>query len=193
MNAPLGLFGGVFNPIHHGHLIAVQETALQLELDSVLFMPTGSPPHKPDPEVSAEDRFTMTELALGDHGSFRTSRIEIDVEGSPQTYETLQRLRDDFPEKEFVFLTGSDELLQFKEWHRWEDLLDEFTIVGMTRPGFDESNIHDTIKKRCRFVDIPDVQISSSLIRERLKEEKPVRFFLPQPVRDYIHDRGLYR
>lgn len=189
----LGLFGGAFNPIHHGHLIAVQETARQLELERVLFIPTGHPPHKDNPDVDPRDRLEMTRLALEGQNNFEVSPLEVESDGPSYTYETLQHLREEFPESELSFMTGSDELLQFTEWHEWEALLDEFTIVGMTRPGFDEGKVPNTVKERSSFVEIPDVQVSSSMVRERFANGEPVRFFLPRSVWDFITEKGLYR
>lgn len=188
----MGLFGGTFNPIHHGHLIAVQEAAHQLELESVLFIPTGIPPHKETPTVSADHRLAMTRLSLENHRNFSVSTVELDGEEPSYTYDTLTRLRTQHPDRDLVFMTGSDELLQFTDWYEWEALLDEFTIAGMTRPGFDEDKIPDSVKRRSVFAEVPDIQISSSLIRERYANRDPVRFFLPRPVWEYINDHELY-
>lgn len=193
MSARLGLFGGAFNPIHHGHLIAVQETAHQLEMDRVLFIPTGKPPHKEKPDVSSDARLEMTRRAIQDYDVFETSTLELDSDAPSYTYETLRTLEQEYPERELTFMTGSDELLQFTEWHEWDALLDEFTVVGMSRPGFEPAEVPDTVKQRSRFVKIPDVQISSTMIRDRLSTGEPVRFFLPKSVWNFINDNGLYR
>lgn len=193
MSDQLGLFGGTFNPIHHGHLIAVQEASHQLDVEDVLYIPTGTPPHKDVPDVDPEHRLEMTRRALEAHDRFSVSTIELEMEGPSYTVETLHRLREKTPARELVFMMGSDELLQFKEWHRWEEILKEFVIVGMTRPGFDLKEIDDPVKERCTFVDIPDVQISSSLIRRRFSNDQPVRYFMPHSVWEYARKHSLYQ
>ncbi|MFB6345169.1 MAG: nicotinate-nucleotide adenylyltransferase [bacterium] len=193
MSDPLGLFGGMFNPIHHGHRVAVQETAHQLSIDSVLFLPTSNPPHKDAPDIDPKHRIKMTELALEDKEAFSVSTIEFETKEPSYTYRTLEKLKSKYPERELVFMTGSDELVQFTEWYHWDELLDEFTIVGMSRPGFEAEEISERVRKRCRLVEIPDIQISSSLIRTRLSNGAPAQYFLPDAVWNYIDNHGLYQ
>jgi nicotinate-nucleotide adenylyltransferase len=190
----LGLFGGTFNPIHHGHLVALQETMLELSLDRVLLIPTHNPPHKESPEVDASHRARMTELAVQDDDFLTVSRVELEREGPSYTIHTLQALRDNHPEESFVLLIGGDELVQFTEWKDWDAILQECDLVGMNRPGTDEVQSADPdVMDNVRYVDIPEIEISSTMIRKRLRNDRPAEYFLPESVRDYIDKHDLYR
>jgi nicotinate-nucleotide adenylyltransferase len=193
LSSRLGLFGGTFNPIHHGHLIAVQETMRALGLDSTQLIPTHHPPHREEPNVDADSRARMTELAVSDDPNLSTSRIEMERDGPSYTVETVELVNQELPNQSLFLLIGADELLQFREWHRWEDLMDLCTIVGMSRPGFNPEKVDEDLLDRCEFANIPEIEISSSTIRTRLRNHEPVRYFLPAPVRHYINQHGLYR
>lgn len=192
MSARLGLFGGSFNPIHHGHLIAVQEAFQRLDLKTVIFVPTHNPPHKAAPEVSTHHRLFMTELATTENKHFTVSGIELQREGPSYTITTLRSFKHQHPDDKLCLLIGADELAQFQEWKDWNKLLEEFTVVGLKRPGFDRDSITETVLERSQFIQIPEVQISSSMIRERFRNNTPVRYFLPGAVWNYIREHKLY-
>lgn len=188
----LGVFGGTFNPLHHGHLIAAQEARYRLELSEVLFVPTPRPPHKESPDVAPPRRLEMVRRAVEDRESFSVSDVEYRREGPSYTVDTLGVLGEEYPDRKLVLLAGADELIQFRSWHRWETVLERAVVVGMNRPGFDRSEVPGPVREACSFVRVPSVQVSSSRIRRRLREEAPVRSFVPGPVWRYIREHGLY-
>lgn len=194
MGDRLGIFGGTFNPIHHGHLVAVQESMLEVSLDRVLFVPTHNPPHKPSPKVSSTHRTRMTERALRNNDRMKVSRIELEREGPSYSINTIEALRKKYPDDRFYLMIGGDELVQFTEWKDWESILNQCDLIGMNRPGTDEnqSTDHD-VMDNTRFVDIPEIEISSTLIRNRLQDGQPAEFFLPESVHEYIKEHQLYR
>lgn len=194
MDDRLGLFGGTFNPIHHGHLVAVQETMLELSLDRVLLLPTHNPPHKESPMVDASHRARMTERAVRDDDRLTVSRVELEREDPSYTIDTIEELRNEYPEETFVLMIGGDELVQFTEWKDWQAILEECELVGMNRPGTDETQSADPdVMDRARFVDVPEIEISSTVIRERLRKGQPAKYFLPESVRQYIRKHDLYQ
>lgn len=188
----LGVFGGTFNPLHHGHLIAVQEARYRLGLPEVLFVPTARPPHKETPEVSPGRRLEIVRRALEGQERFGVSDVELEREGPSYTVETLEVLGKRYPDRRLVLLTGADELIQFRAWHRWETILERAIVVGMNRPGFDREDVPDVVGGQCRFVEVPSVQISSSTIRRRLRNRDPARWFVPRTVWEYIREHELY-
>ncbi len=188
----MGVFGGTFNPLHHGHLIAVQEAAHELGLAGVLFVPAPRPPHRDPPEVKANHRLEMTRRALEGHGVFRVSDVEYRREDPSYTVDTLEVLADEDPDRDLVLLVGADELIQFRSWHRWETVLERAEVVGMNRPGFEREEVPDAVLRRCSFVEVPEVDVSSTRIRRRLRAGDPARSFVPGSVWEYIREHGLY-
>jgi nicotinate-nucleotide adenylyltransferase len=166
---------------------------LALDLESSRLIPTHLPPHRDQPTVDAETRAEMTQLAISDDPSLTMLRIEIERNEPSYTVETVEKLKKKLSEESLFLLIGADELLQFREWHRWDDLLELCTVVGMSRPGFDPQTVDDDLLDRCKFVDIPEIEISSSTIRSRIRNRQPVRYFLPESVKNYINEHGLYR
>lgn len=191
--ARVGWFGGTFNPIHVGHLLAVQEAAHRLDLPRVVFIPTHRPPHKQTPRVSTKHRLQMTRLAVRSNPLFDVSDVETRREGPSYTVQTLEDLDDTYATSRQYFLTGADELIDFKNWHRWEHILERVQMVGMNRPGFPVREVPDPVRDRTRFVEVPSIDVSSSEIRNRVKRSAPVRYFVPDIVHDYIQEHGLYR
>lgn len=189
----VGLFGGTFNPIHVGHLLSVQEVAFQLDLPRVVFIPTHRPPHKRTPRVSTSHRLRMTRRAVRSNPLFEVSDVETRRGGPSYTVETLEELEGPLEGSDQFFLTGADELIDFKNWHRWERILEKVQLVGMNRPGFPVDEVPDPVRNRTRFVEVPSVDVSSSGIRERVTKGGPIRYFVTEPVHDYIEKNGLYR
>lgn len=188
--ADVGLFGGTFNPIHHGHLIAVQEAAFDLNLDRVCLIPTASPPHKDAPDVSPDHRYEMVERAVHDRNQVKASSIELELDGPSYTINTINALQN--KSDRFFLLIGADELINFTRWHQWSDILDRVNLVALNRPGFDLTSISESLAKQTEFVEIPQIQISSSFIRQRFSQNEPVRSFLPARVYNYILEHNLY-
>ena len=189
----LGVMGGTFDPIHHGHLVAASEVQARFQLDEVLFVPTGIPWQKDDREVSpAEDRYLMTVIATASNPRFSTSRVDIDRPAPTLTVDTLTDLRTQFPDHEMFFITGADALAQILSWKRVDELFDLAHLVGVTRPGFDLDGKH-LPEHAVSLVEVPALAISSTDCRQRVGRDQPVWYLVPDGVVQYISKRGLYR
>jgi nicotinate-nucleotide adenylyltransferase len=188
----VGIMGGTFDPVHHGHLVAASEVAARFELDEVVFVPTGQPYQKG--RVSpAEDRYLMTVIATASNPRFQVSRADIDREGPTYTVDTLRDLRASYgPDTELYFITGADALERILSWKDALDMLAMVHFVGVTRPGFELSAAHlpaDSVT----LVEVPAMAISSSDCRTRVAAGKPVWYLVPDGVVQYIAKRRLYR
>ena len=189
----LGVMGGTFDPIHHGHLVAASEVQARFQLDEVVFVPTGIPWQKDDREVSpAEDRYLMTVIATASNPRFSTSRVDIDRPAPTLTVDTLTDLRTQFPDHEMFFITGADALAQILSWKRVDELFDLAHLVGVTRPGFDLDGKH-LPEHAVSLVEVPALAISSTDCRQRVGRDQPVWYLVPDGVVQYISKRGLYR
>lgn len=195
MGARIGLMGGTFDPIHNGHLVAAEETRVALSLERVLFIPAGRPWQKERSDVtSAKHRLEMTKLATADNDHFDVSSIEIEREGPTYTIDTLQAVGTEHPGAELHFITGADATLEILTWKDPEEALQLATFVAVTRPGHDLGKL-SSLGYRARIVvlEIPALAISSSDIRRRVSEGRPIRYLVPESVRLYIDENGLYR
>ena len=189
----LGVMGGTFDPIHHGHLVAASEVQARFGLDEVIFVPTGMPWQKDERAVSpAEDRYLMTVIATASNPRFSTSRVDIDRRGPTFTVDTLTDLRKQFPEDELFFITGADALAQILSWKRVEVLLDLAHLVGVTRPGFHLDDEHLPVGA-VSLIEVPALAISSTDCRRRVAGGLPVWYLVPDGVVQYISKRRLYR
>ena len=190
----IGIVGGTFDPIHHGHLVAASEVADRFALDEVVFVPTGQPWQKNDVKVSpAEDRYLMTVIATASNPRFHVSRVDIDRPGPTYTVDTLRELRKVYgPEAELFFITGADALAKILSWKDADQLFSLAHFVGVTRPGFELSGAH-LPKDAVSLVEVPAMAISSTDCRARVAAGKPVWYLVPDGVVQYIAKRGLYR
>ena len=189
----LGVMGGTFDPIHHGHLVAASEVQARFGLDEVVFVPTGIPWQKDQREVSpAEDRYLMTVIATASNPRFTTSRVDIDRGVPTVTVDTLTDLRRQFPERELFFITGADALAQILSWKRVDELFALAHLVGVTRPGFQLDGKH-LPEGVVSLIEIPGMAISSTDCRQRVARGLPVWYLVPDGVVQYINKRGLYR
>jgi len=189
----LGIMGGTFDPIHHGHLVAASEVQARFELDEVVFVPTGIPWQKDDREVSpAEDRYLMTVIATASNPRFSTSRVDIERQAPTLTVDTLTDLRSQFPDDEMFFITGADALAQILSWKRVDELFALAHLVGVTRPGFhlDGKHLPD---QAVSLIEVPAMAISSTDCRQRVRRGQPIWYLVPDGVVQYISKRGLYR
>lgn len=189
--------GGTFDPIHHGHLIAAEEARLAFDLDEVVFVPTGRPWQKEHRDVSdPEDRYLMTVIATATNPHFDVSRLEIEREGPTYTIDTLRAFHEHYGAKvQLFFITGADAILQILTWKDPEDVLALATFIGATRPGHDlegMDQLEGPIRERVEVLRIPALAISSTEIRERVREGRPIRYLVPDAVSRYIEKRGLY-
>ncbi|MBV7281813.1 MULTISPECIES: nicotinate-nucleotide adenylyltransferase [Corynebacterium] len=198
MSAParIGIMGGTFDPIHHGHLVAASEVADRFQLDQVLFVPTGQPWQKAGRDVSdAEDRYLMTVIATASNPRFATSRVDIDRGGSTYTIDTLHDLREQFPRAELFFITGADALAKIVTWRDWEEMFNLAHFVGVSRPGYEleEDILPEVDHEHLSIVEIPAMAISSTDCRARARAGRPVWYLVPDGVVQYIAKRQLYR
>jgi nicotinate-nucleotide adenylyltransferase len=188
----IGIMGGTFDPIHHGHLVAASEVQAGFDLDEVVFVPTGQPYEKG--RVSpAEDRYLMTVIATASNPRFHVSRADIDRDGPTYTVDTLRDMRAVFGgDAELYFITGADALARILSWKDALEMLTMAHFVGVTRPGFDLTDDHlpaDAVT----LVEVPAMAISSSACRDRVAGGQPVWYLVPDGVVQYINKRGLYR
>jgi nicotinate-nucleotide adenylyltransferase len=190
----LGIMGGTFDPIHHGHLVAASEVAHYFSLDEVIFVPTGRPWQKNGRNVSpAEDRYLMTVIATAPNPRFSVSRVDIDRPGETYTIDTLRDLRAERgPDAEFFFITGADALAKMISWRDADELFKMAHFVGCTRPGhrLAPTGLPD---ERVSLVEIPALAISSTECRARVHDHSPIWYLVPDGVVQYISKRGLYR
>jgi len=187
----IGVMGGTFDPIHHGHLVAASEVATSFDLDEVIFVPTGQPWHKS--EVSAADhRYEMTVIATASNPRFTVSRVDIDREGPTYTVDTLRDLKQQRPDAELFFITGADAVAQILGWRDHDDLWDLANFVAVSRPGH-VLDRHDLPNEQIRQLEIPALAISSTDCRERVERGKPVWYLVPDGVVQYIAKHHLYR
>ncbi|MFJ9115691.1 MULTISPECIES: nicotinate-nucleotide adenylyltransferase [Streptomyces] len=189
----LGVMGGTFDPIHHGHLVAASEVAAQFHLDEVVFVPTGQPWQKTHRHVSpAEDRYLMTVIATAENPQFSVSRIDIDRGGPTYTVDTLRDLRALNPDTDLFFITGADALGQILTWRDSEELFSLAHFIGCTRPGHHLTD-HGLPEGGVSLVEVPALAISSTDCRARVAKGDPIWYMVPDGVVRYIHKRELYR
>jgi nicotinate-nucleotide adenylyltransferase len=196
----LGILGGTFDPIHHGHLVAAEEAHLQLALDRVWFLPAGNPPHKPDRPISpAPHRLRMVELAIDDKPYFAISRVDVERPGPCYTVDTLELLRAEWGmEPTIFFIMGADSLADIKTWYQPQRLLElcELAVVGRPRVEMDLPRLERQLPgliERVHWVQMPYLEISSSDLRARIREGLPISYLVPPAVEAYIQEQGLYR
>ncbi|MFI2374417.1 nicotinate-nucleotide adenylyltransferase [Streptomyces sp. NPDC018964] len=189
----LGVMGGTFDPIHHGHLVAASEVAAQFGLDEVVFVPTGQPWQKSHRAVSAaEDRYLMTVIATAENPQFSVSRIDIDRGGPTYTVDTLRDLRALNPDTDLFFITGADALAQILTWRDSEELFSLAHFIGVTRPGHHLTDA-GLPEGGVSLVEVPALAISSTDCRARVAKGEPVWYLVPDGVVRYIDKRELYR
>ncbi|MFC8537233.1 nicotinate-nucleotide adenylyltransferase [Streptomyces sp. NPDC057249] len=189
----LGVMGGTFDPIHHGHLVAASEVAAQFHLDEVIFVPTGEPWQKSHKHVSpAEDRYLMTVIATASNPQFSVSRSDIDRKGPTYTIDTLRDLHEVHVDADLFFITGADALAQILTWRNADELFSLSHFIGVTRPGHVLTD--DGLPKGgVSLVEVPALAISSTDCRARVAQGEPVWYLVPDGVVRYIDKRQLYR
>ncbi|WP_370892479.1 nicotinate-nucleotide adenylyltransferase [Janibacter sp. GXQ6167] len=189
----MGVMGGTFDPIHHGHLVAASEVASLLDLDEVVFVPTGEPWQKASDQVSPpEHRYLMTVVATASNPRFTVSRVDIDRPGPTYTIDTLRDLAELRPESELFFITGADALAQILSWKDADELWDLAHFIGVTRPGYELSE-SGLPADRVSLKEVPAMAISSTDCRERVAAGEPVWYLVPDGVVQYINKYHLYQ
>lgn len=187
----IGVMGGTFDPIHHGHLVAASEVATSFELDEVVFVPTGQPWHK-DIVSAPQQRYEMTVIATASNPDFTVSRVDIEREGTTYTVDTLRDLHDARPGAEFFFITGADAVAQMVSWRDHDELWELAHFVAVSRPGH-ELDTQDLPSGRVSRLEIPALAISSTDCRDRVERGMPVWYLVPDGVVQYIAKHHLYR
>jgi nicotinate-nucleotide adenylyltransferase len=210
---PIGILGGTFDPIHYGHLRLAEEMLELAHLQQIRFIPAGNPPHRDAPQVSAAHRSAMVRLAINDQPAFVLDEREVRQTEKCYTVDTLRELRAELGDTQPIcLLMGGDAFLQLHTWHEWEQILDLAHIVVGFRPGFTLEERHAVPKlqqhyqQRLCTVDylsqqaaggiaelaIPKLEISATLIRSRVKDNRTIRYLLPETVANYIYQHHLY-
>lgn len=195
----VGILGGAFNPPHLGHLICAQEALGQLELGIVTFVPVGEAPHREiGQEPGAEVRHEMCELAVAGDQRLAASRLELDRPGPSYTVDTLRALRERSPQVDLFLILGGDQAAELASWQEPEEVFRLATVAAVEREGAPREEVAERLAGLPRpgglaFFDMPRVDISSTLVRRRVGEGRPIRYLVPEPVADYIAARSLYR
>jgi nicotinate-nucleotide adenylyltransferase len=198
-DAAIGVLGSAFNPPHLGHLALAQEAAWQLGLDEVVLVPTGHAPHKriaDDP--GREVRMEMTRLAAADDSRFSVSSLEVDREGPSYTYETLEALAEERADTELVFVMGADAAVALESWRNPERVVELAGIAVARRAGVADADVMAAMRSlgcedRATMLEMPQFGVSSSAVRERAKQGRPLRYLVPEPVAELIEEKGIYR
>ncbi|WP_080844922.1 nicotinate-nucleotide adenylyltransferase [Cytobacillus gottheilii] len=184
----VGILGGTFDPPHLGHFIIANEVKEELELDEIWFMPNQEPPHKVRTNsVPASDRVRMLELGITGRPGFKVETIELDRQGPSYTYDTIKQLNELYKQYSFYFIIGADMVEYLPKWHNIDELITMVQFIGVNRPAYElESDYPIT------YANVPDVAISSSMIRDRLQKGRSITYLVPNEIRDYIKEKKLY-
>ncbi|SEJ22868.1 nicotinate-nucleotide adenylyltransferase [Bhargavaea ginsengi] len=184
----VGILGGTFNPPHSGHLMIAEGVRDAAGLDEVRFMPNAVPPHKiKEGDADAWQRLEMTRLAVRGNPDFSVEPIEVESGGVSYTSRTMDLLRTREPETDFSFIIGGDSIEQLHTWHDIDALVEKVEFIGVPRPGTSASG-----RFPVRIVGIPQIDLSSTILREKLAEGRSVRYLIPDPVIRFIREEGLY-
>ncbi|MEC0230545.1 nicotinate-nucleotide adenylyltransferase [Paenibacillus alba] len=191
----VGIMGGTFDPIHTGHLIAAERARVEAGLDEVWLMPANVPPHKPNaPKASTQQRWEMVCLAAEGNPFFRPIDIEITKGGVSYSIHTIELLVQAYPDTEFAYIIGADMVQYLPQWHRIDDIVRHIRFIGLARPGYelDMDQIPEHIRSRVKLVPMPQVDISSTIIREERQRSGSVRYLVPEAVNRYLEVNRLY-
>jgi nicotinate-nucleotide adenylyltransferase len=195
----IGVLGSAFNPPHLGHLALAQEALWQLDLDEVVLMPTGEAPHKrilDDP--GRELRLAMTRLAAAEDARFSVSTLEVDRDGPSYTYETLELLAGERGDAELVFVMGADAAVGLESWREPRRVVELARLAVARRAGVSDPDVAAVLRSldaegRATMLEMPQFGVSSSAVRERASQGRPLRYLVPEPVARFIEEKGVYR
>lgn len=191
----VGIMGGTFDPIHHGHLLAAERAREEAGLDEVWFMPAYAPPHKPNaPKATAEQRLAMVGAAIAGNRFFRTEPMEIRRGGTSYTVDTVRELVGRCPGVDFYYIIGADMVQYLPNWVRIDELVRMIRFIGLARPGYsaDAGVLPVSIRASVASASMPQVDISSTMIRDMRKAGRSIRYLVPDPVLAYIEENRLY-
>lgn len=207
---PIGVFGGTFDPVHYGHLRTAFEMLQALRFDCVRFIPCGDPPHRGTTHASASERLRMVALAIEGQAGFIVDDREVQRDGPSYSIDTLQSLREEFPERPLGLIIGMDAFLGLPGWYRWEDILETAHIIVAHRPGWKApdmgplgelitefgthrvDDLHSMVQGRVHIHAVTQLEISSTEIRDLVKAGRDPRFLMPDAVRDEITASACY-
>lgn len=195
-----GIFGGTFDPVHNGHLYIAHEALHALELDNVIFMPSGNPPHKTDRrKTDASIRYELVKMAIRNEKRFSISRYEIEQAGLSYTYKTVEHFKELEPETKWYFITGADCLVELKYWKSVDRILNACQLVVFNRPGYSKveilqqkKRVEEEYQKEIIFLDLDLFDISSTAIKSMINEERDASYLLPESVYNTVVELGIY-
>lgn len=203
MTYRLGILGGTFDPPHNAHLILAQHAYEELDLDEVLFVPAGVPPHKTNTRTSLDDRLTMLNIAIKDQPQFVLSRVDVDRPGPHYTIDTVRIIQAEHPDAELFFIMGGDTFRDLPNWDRPQEMFAtcQLVVAVMRRPGEEGAdlspqmhrNLIPDLENYTQILNSPLVEFSSTDIVDRLLHGKSVRYMVPDPVLEYIDQHELYK
>ena len=193
--------GGTFDPVHFGHLVAAEGVRHEFNLDKVIFVPSGRPPHKTENKItSPSHRLSMTELAIASNPFFEVSSLEVKRPGLSYTIDTVLNFHSKYDALELYFITGGDALLEILTWKDVDKLFDLCKFIAVTRPGYSFDNLGEkipglpeTYMKNIHIMEVPALAISSTDIRGRIRTGRPIKYLLPETVEYYINSCNLYK
>jgi nicotinate-nucleotide adenylyltransferase len=196
----IGIMGGTFNPIHYGHLFLAENAYEQIGFDKVLFMPSKNPPHKAKPdEVTEQQRVEMVELAIADNPHFELSTLELNREGYTYTADTLTMMTQSNPNTKYYFIVGADSLFMMQKWKEPQIIFNHCIVVVAGRDNVEKEKINqhaqylkNVYNANILQIEMPTIQIASAIIRERIVQNKTIRYYVPDKVEDYIKKNKLY-
>ncbi|GMG64591.1 nicotinate-nucleotide adenylyltransferase [Tetragenococcus halophilus] len=184
----VGILGGNFNPVHIAHLIMADQVGRSLGLEKVYLMPSNEPPHvDPKETIDVSDRLKMLELAIADNPLLDIEKSEINRQGKSYTYETMKILTEKYPDTDFYFILGGDMVEYLPKWYKVDELMQLVQFVGVKRPNYPTETSYPMI-----WIDVPDMNISSTDLRKKIAQGCSVNYLLPENVLHYIQEKGLY-
>jgi nicotinate-nucleotide adenylyltransferase len=197
----IGIMGGTFNPIHNGHLFLAENAYEQIGLDQILFMPSKNPPHKAKPDmITDQQRVDMINLAIQDNPHFDISTIELERDGYTYTADTLTLMMKEQQDLRYYFIVGADSLFMMHQWYQPQVIFDLCTVVAAGRDHVDRARLEaqaELLKGQfhadIQLVEMPTIQIASADIRDRIAQNRTVRYYVPDQVAEYINSHKLYR
>ncbi len=184
----VGLLGGNFNPIHLAHLMIGEQVGQKLGFDRVELLPSYLPPHVDEKKtIDSQHRLNMVELAVEDNPHLTVNMVELARKGKSYTYDTIKQLTTEHPDTEYYFIIGGDQVEYLPNWYKIDELVQMVHFVGVKRPGYEVDSPYPII-----WVDVPQIQLSSSYIRQQVRQGCSIRYLVPEKVREYIEEEGLY-
>lgn len=198
----IGISGGTFDPVHYGHLVIAEEAREAFRLEKILFIPSGNPPHKAGRDVTpARHRYEMVRRAVRDNPYFEVSGIEINREGSSYTMDTLRELRGVYGENtDFYFIIGADIIPELTTWKYFEQVFGMCEFIAALRPGYNKDALikeveylENNYRARIHIFGSLLIGVSSTMVRERVRKGRTIKYLVPGSVEEYIREKGLYR